>query len=529
MIACLVHEAPDCVLDLVDNLRYLDPDSTVLLYDGGTSGVCTGLGLEGREGTLVHPAPRPLGWGRLHDFAIDCLRFALDELDFDALTVVDSDQLATRPGYSAHIAAVLKAHPAAGCLVTTPGVQPATTLFGPAQAAWRELGLWRPFLQRFPDGEQQFPHWTFWPGTVFTGVAARDVVALWDDEQLQDILGRSELWASEEVLLPSLVALAGHEVAQNPTSYDFVQYRSRFSAHQVREALARPDVFWIHPVPRRYDDRIRSAIRGRFDGYGLGAARSPMPARPLAPVPTGRRAPKRRLVSCVMPTHDRRVFVPQAIAYFLRQDLTDSELIVVDDGTDPVADLMPEDPRIRYLRLPERHTIGQKRNIGCAQAWGEVIVHWDDDDWMAPWRLSYQVEALQSQDADLVGLRCLWCCQVPDAQAWRHEYAANRQLWVADGTFCYRRRLWEHHPFSDTSYDIDASYRWQSPATRVWALADPSFYVDVLHAGNPARVDSADAAWHPHPAGEVTALMGDDWAFYLSLPATPARPSLRRV
>jgi hypothetical protein len=34
VFACLVHEAPDCVVDLVANLQHLDPESTVLLYDG---------------------------------------------------------------------------------------------------------------------------------------------------------------------------------------------------------------------------------------------------------------------------------------------------------------------------------------------------------------------------------------------------------------------------------------------------------------------------------------------------------------
>ena len=32
--AVLVHESPECVSDLVANLRHLDPASTVLLYDG---------------------------------------------------------------------------------------------------------------------------------------------------------------------------------------------------------------------------------------------------------------------------------------------------------------------------------------------------------------------------------------------------------------------------------------------------------------------------------------------------------------
>src|SRR5215213_744350 len=103
----------------------------------------------------------------------------------------------------------------------------------------------------------------------------------------------------------------------------------------------------------------------------------------------------RPLVSCIMPTHDRRPFVGRAIEQFLRQDYPRRELIVVDDGADAVRDLVPglgadpgsETPRIRYLRLESRRTLGGKRNLACREAQGAVIVHWDDDDWMAPWRL----------------------------------------------------------------------------------------------------------------------------------------------
>ena len=57
------------------------------------------------------------------------------------------------------------------------------------------------------------------------------------------------------------------------------------------------------------------------------------------------------LVSCVMPTADRRLFVPLAIRNFQSQDYTNKELVIVDDGADCVADLVPEDPQIRYVRL----------------------------------------------------------------------------------------------------------------------------------------------------------------------------------
>src|SRR2546422_2964152 len=101
------------------------------------------------------------------------------------------------------------------------------------------------------------------------------------------------------------------------------------------------------------------------------------------------------LVTCVMPTAERRPFVPHAVACFRHQDHPNLELLVIDDGDDSVADLMPPDPRIRYVRQEPRLTIGVKRNLMCNLAAGDIIVHWDDDDWSASWRVRYQVDALE--------------------------------------------------------------------------------------------------------------------------------------
>ena len=110
IFACLVHERRECVVDLVRNLRYLDPSSTILLYNGGGDPdlLTRGFPFE-RYGAVIHPHSRPLEWGRLHDFALDCARFALERLPFDTMTIVDSDQLATRPGYSEALAQFLSA------------------------------------------------------------------------------------------------------------------------------------------------------------------------------------------------------------------------------------------------------------------------------------------------------------------------------------------------------------------------------------------------------------------------------------
>src|SRR5215475_14271274 len=111
------------------------------------------------------------------------------------------------------------------------------------------------------------------------------------------------------------------------------------------------------------------------------------------------------LVSCVMPTANRRAFVPQAIRYFLRQDYPNKELLVIDDGADSVADLVPNSDSIRYIRLPNRMPLGAKRNLGCERARGDLIAHWDDDDWYAAFRLRYQVESLLASQSEICGSR----------------------------------------------------------------------------------------------------------------------------
>lgn len=89
------------------------------------------------------------------------------------------------------------------------------------------------------------------------------------------------------------------------------------------------------------------------------------------------------LVSCIMPTYNRRQFIPNAIRCFRSQDYPNKELLIVDDGTHAVSDLVPPDPQVRYLRLPSRQAIGAKRNLACEQSSGFFIAHWDDDDWHA--------------------------------------------------------------------------------------------------------------------------------------------------
>ena len=53
-------------------------------------------------------------------------------------------------------------------------------------------------------------------------------------------------------------------------------------------------------------------------------------------------------------TSDRLPFVQQSIKYFLRQDYPNKELVVVEDGSEAMTGLVPDDPQVRYVHLPLR-------------------------------------------------------------------------------------------------------------------------------------------------------------------------------
>ncbi len=218
-----------------------------------------------------------------------------------------------------------------------------------------------------------------------------------------------------------------------------------------------------------------------------------------------------------MPTRDRRKFVGQAIWYFLRQDYPDRELIVVDDGVDPVADLIPNDSRIRYVRLKERRTIGAKRNIACELSDGDLIAHWDDDDWIAPHRLSLQVRELTSSGASACGSRALLHYFIDAAQAWLYRSSPADVSWLAGGTLMYRRSAWEAKPFREIDIGEDSSWVREIPAERLRAIDGDPYYIALVHSANTASKNVRDRRWEQLPLDDVRSILAHDRDFYAAL------------
>jgi hypothetical protein len=243
------------------------------------------------------------------------------------------------------------------------------------------------------------------------------------------------------------------------------------------------------------------------DDRAFYAARSPAAGGAPPPAP---------LVSCLMPTHNRRRFVAQSIAYFLRQDYAQRELIVLDDGDDRVADLMPADARVRYVPLDERLVLGEKRNRACELARGEIVVHWDDDDWHAPHRLSYQVAELERHGAALCGTGKVLYLEPSSHRAWLYESPATRRRWISG--LGYRKDLWQENRFAHIAVGEDTRFVWNPRIAAPLVLPDHRFFVGVVHGANTSRKLTTGANWRTRPLDEVRTVIGDDFSFYETTP-----------
>ena len=274
--ACLVHESLDCVIDLVRNLHYSDPASSILLFDGGSElHLHASLFPFEEFGASIHPLRNPVSYGYLHEFALECMELALDNFAFDTLTIVDSDQMSLRQGYSEFLSTFLANKQDVGLLSNLPQRLTAQdTQVWTSIKAFEEIELWRPLLRTYPHGEDKFVHWSFWPSTVFTYNAIKDLVKEFKTNKLlQYVMQHTRIWATEEIILPTMVSLLGYRIEMNPCCSDYVNYQREYALQELRSAQQKPNAIWIHPVARKYDDPVRRDLRQSAANYAKPSPR----------------------------------------------------------------------------------------------------------------------------------------------------------------------------------------------------------------------------------------------------------------
>ena len=158
-------------------------------------------------------------------------------------------------------------------------------------------------------------------------------------------------------------------------------------------------------------------------------------------------------VSVCTPTFNRRPFIKSMIKCFDHQKYPKDrmEWIIIDDGTDPIEDLVATHPNVKYFKFTEKMSLGKKRNMMHEKSKGDIIVYMDDDDYYPPERVSHAVEMLVSHPKAL-------CAGTSEIYIYFHEerkvyqfgpYSPNH---ATAGTFAFKREL-----LNDHCYDNEAA------------------------------------------------------------------------
>lgn len=155
-------------------------------------------------------------------------------------------------------------------------------------------------------------------------------------------------------------------------------------------------------------------------------------------------------VSVIVPTYNRRKFIPFMIYMFKYQKYPQDrmELLIYDDGTDKIDDLIPNDTNIKYFSSSEKQTIGYKRNYLNDMAQGDIIIAMDDDDYYPPNRVTKAVTRIMSSSALIGGTSELYFYFVKTGKIKRFNKIHNNH--ATNGSYVYTKEYAKVHRYDDT-------------------------------------------------------------------------------
>lgn len=174
-------------------------------------------------------------------------------------------------------------------------------------------------------------------------------------------------------------------------------------------------------------------------------------------------------ISIVTPTYNRRHLIDIAMHSLLWSDYPIEKIqwIIVEDSDDPMKSSSDKLVQFAekakgldfvYLPLPEKKTVGEKRNIGCAAATNDIIVFMDDDDHYPPTSLRRRVSWLTKPLDGRKAASAVGTTMIAMYDLKRGTSAVNVPPWalplgqrVSEATLAFRKSFWQERQFAEVS------------------------------------------------------------------------------
>lgn len=204
-----------------------------------------------------------------------------------------------------------------------------------------------------------------------------------------------------------------------------------------------------------------------------------------------------KLVSAVMPCRGRVEYSRLAVESFLSQTYQNRELVILDDFDKPGFPNGIAHPLIRYYQTENIvFNIPTKRNRVNWLAKGEIICHFDSDDFSAPDRMAQQVAHLEASGKAVVGYHKLLFHESSTGLVFEYHARTNYALGTS---LCYRKWWWELNKFPD-NVPVGSDNRFVFTADRAKQLEcveGGSMIVARIHADNTSKKHNRGTQYRP--------------------------------
>ena len=135
------------------------------------------------------------------------------------------------------------------------------------------------------------------------------------------------------------------------------------------------------------------------------------------------------MVSVIITTYNRRSFLREAVLSALGQSYGDTEVVVIDDGSQDGSFDVVRDLPIRY-EWKENGGVSSARNLGIALARGEYLSFLDVDDLWKPEKLAVQLARMEAEG---------------------YAVSYTDEIWLKDGRWLNQKK--RHRKYSGSIYE----------------------------------------------------------------------------
>lgn len=174
----------------------------------------------------------------------------------------------------------------------------------------------------------------------------------------------------------------------------------------------------------------------------------------------------------------------------------------MDNGRDGTEYVVPDIASIVYMQVDGEKTTGAMRNLCAELAQGEIICHFDSDDWSAPERVAEQVNCLG------LGVMTGYCTMLfyDERNDKAYRWSTDTHRFILGTSLCYRKAWWVDHQFPDMPVGEDFYFTQQGYREAKLKISTEDvgqMMVARVHEGQTCRKTLVLPKYQPIPCNQL--------------------------